>query len=191
MKVSVKKPGSPAEVLEHSGVKGMSWGVRRAATKSAGREAAYRTHKEALVRGTGPRRAGVEARRAGTAAAKDFSRAARAANPNVAARRAFKANFPTSKSRTSEITRARAEVTKAKQKFERETDPVKKAAARETYMNHPDRATALRVTRGEKVALGLLTGVFGVASPVGLGVGIGTGIRVSRRRREERRAAGL
>jgi hypothetical protein len=28
--ISVEKPGSPEEVLEHHGVKGMKWGVRKA-----------------------------------------------------------------------------------------------------------------------------------------------------------------
>lgn len=35
MKVSVEKPGSPEEVLEHFGRKGMKWGVRNK-TKSSG-----------------------------------------------------------------------------------------------------------------------------------------------------------
>lgn len=28
--ISVEKPGSPSEILEHAGVKGMKWGVRKA-----------------------------------------------------------------------------------------------------------------------------------------------------------------
>lgn len=34
MRVSVEKPGSPAEVLEHFGKKGMKWGIRRERTSS-------------------------------------------------------------------------------------------------------------------------------------------------------------
>ena len=45
--ISVEKPGSPAEVLEHVGKKGMKWGVRnktpgyvtRGRAKNAGKEA--------------------------------------------------------------------------------------------------------------------------------------------------------
>ena len=36
MLVSVEKPGSPAEVLEHFGTKGMRWGVRKAEDVSIG-----------------------------------------------------------------------------------------------------------------------------------------------------------
>jgi hypothetical protein len=190
MEVSVNKPGSPAELVKHSGVKGMSWGVRRQATRAAGREAAARTQKEALVRGAGTRRARVEARRAGISTAKDFSRTARAANPNVIARKAFRAEFPTANSKATAITQARREVGKAQQKFEREKDPVKREQFRQEYLNHPGRAIALRTTRGEKVALGLLTGLFGVVSPVGVGIGVGSGITIAKRRSIERQQAG-
>lgn len=40
MQVSVEKPGSPAEVLEHFGTKGMRWGVRKAVDKSIGTKTA-------------------------------------------------------------------------------------------------------------------------------------------------------
>lgn len=42
MRVSVEKPGSPTEILEHVGVKGMKWGVRRAVDKSIGTKTAGR-----------------------------------------------------------------------------------------------------------------------------------------------------
>jgi hypothetical protein len=34
--ISVEKPGSPSEILEHVGVKGMKWGVRKATSTSSG-----------------------------------------------------------------------------------------------------------------------------------------------------------
>lgn len=44
MKVDVKKPGSPGDILEHHGIKGMKWGVRKASSAgSAVGRAAGRT----------------------------------------------------------------------------------------------------------------------------------------------------
>ena len=33
--ISVEKPGSPAEIVEHHGIKGMQWGVRKEREASA------------------------------------------------------------------------------------------------------------------------------------------------------------
>lgn len=40
MKVSVEKPGSPTDILEHHGKKGMKWGVRNAYVQSVRTRAA-------------------------------------------------------------------------------------------------------------------------------------------------------
>lgn len=46
MEVSVKKPGTPAEVLEHHGTKGMKWGVHKSREQrnKAIRTARYKKH---------------------------------------------------------------------------------------------------------------------------------------------------
>jgi hypothetical protein len=67
----------------------------------------------------------------------------------------FHAKFVTGKSRASEIHRARVAVSKAKLTYERNPND----KTREAYLNHPDRATSLRLTRGEKVVAGLLYGL--------------------------------
>lgn len=72
MKVSVEKPGSPGDILEHVGVKGMKWGVRKAVdtaigTKTAGRKpSSYKKSK-------GP----SSVSRAGSAVARTAARAGR------------------------------------------------------------------------------------------------------------------
>jgi hypothetical protein len=55
MLVSVEKPGSPAEVLEHVGVKGMHWGVRKQRTstsrpKTAAELAAQHEHRKQVAK---------------------------------------------------------------------------------------------------------------------------------------------
>lgn len=175
--ISVEKPGSPSEILEHAGVKGMKWGVRRQAARSAGREAAYRRHKEGLVGGEGPRRAARAARKegraAGKAAAKEYrqtAREARAARPPTRgiapgrSSREFAARFPTSASRTQEIHRARVQEQAMRLRAASETNPAKREKLVKEWRDSPDRAIALRTTRGEKVALGVLAGVLAVPS---------------------------
>ena len=48
--ISVEKPGSPAEMLEHFGVKGQKWGVRKAVVKVAGTPGAQREHRKKIAK---------------------------------------------------------------------------------------------------------------------------------------------
>ena len=100
MEVSVKKPGSPAELVEHSGQKGMKWGVRKE-------------------------------RREGS--------------------RQFKRENPTAALRGMEIRRARVAVRKQESDIARAKTPAERKKLTEAFLKNPDRATALRLTRGEKI----------------------------------------
>ena len=117
--ISVEKPGTPAEVLEHHGVKGMKWGVRSARQTS-----------------------------------KEFAR-----------------RYPTGQSRAKEIRRARMAVSKNVKAIDRAKSPAAHKKAVDIYLKNPDRATAKRLTRGEKATLGIMAGVFGVTGIVPLAVG--------------------
>jgi len=97
VQVSVEKPGAPAEVLEHHGVKGQKWGVRKHATSAE---------------------------------------------------------------RTRSIRLARAETFKQRENFK--TLPrgsAERKKAKEVFLRNPDRATALRFTRGEKIVVAIMAGV--------------------------------
>jgi hypothetical protein len=131
----VEKPGSPAEVLEHHGTKGMKWGVTRSS-------------------------------------------------------RAFATKHPTNRSRAKEIHRARARQQLALTKIGTEENKGNRINMKKAYLNNPDRATALRMTRGEKVVAGLVAGIL---IPTGIGppaVAIGLGARVAVRRHIEKNQAG-
>lgn len=122
--IVAEKPGTPAEVLEHHGVKGQKWGVRK---------------------------------------------------------------HTTSAQRTVSIRRARAQSFKESEEFR--TAPRGSAArkrAKKVWLNNPDRATQLRMTRGEKVVLGIL----GLAiPPAGVGIAVGATARVATRKHIERKQA--
>ena len=152
--LSVDKPGSPEEILEHFGKKGMKWGVRNKPQ-----------------RGIGPTRSSRE----------------------------FAAKFPTGKSRANEIRRARnAQAVRAAKYHATPKHSAQRDAARRAVLNHPDRATAMRMTRGEKVVFALLgasavasapaTGITGPAFAVGLAGGSAASVGV--RRNLEKRARG-
>lgn len=97
----------------------------------------------------------------------------------------FKKDFPTAGARANEIRRARASVRKDQTKMETATNPAKRKAATKVYLKNPDRATALRITRGEKVVLGILY----AATPtvvVPAAVAGFTAVRVGRRRALEK-----
>ena len=49
MQISVEKPGSPAEVLEHFGTKGMHWGVRKQTTLSSTTKTPMSTKKKVAI----------------------------------------------------------------------------------------------------------------------------------------------
>ena len=48
--ISVEKPGSPAEMVEHFGTKGMKWGVKKAVVKVAGTPGAQREHRKKIAK---------------------------------------------------------------------------------------------------------------------------------------------
>jgi len=131
--ISVEKPGTPTEILEHTGVKGMRWGVR-----------------------------------------------------NRAVSRDFKTRHPTGASRDAAIKRARLNQQARLLKAASQTNEKKRTDLTKVYLNHPDRATALRMTRGEKAVFGLL-GVALAPTGVGVGIGVGTAARVAARRSIERK----
>lgn len=104
--ISTEKPGSPSEILEHHGVLGMKWGLRRS-------------------QGT----------------------------------RDFHAKYPTPQGRAKAIRSARLK-------------------------DNPtalEKATALRLTKGEKVTLALLSQLY-PAPFLPVGIAAGTAVRVGRRR---------
>lgn len=144
MKVSVEKPGPPSEIAEHSGVKGMKWGVRQERGRAA----------------------------------------------NKAVKREFNQKFITSGDKAREIRRARARSNLAFTKYANEKDPVKRKQLKQVYLSHPDRATALRTTRGEKVALGILTGAIVTAPVAGVIGGALAGQTAQRRFIERKQARG-
>jgi hypothetical protein len=139
MMLSVEKPGSPAEVLEHTGVKGMKWGVRRTPPSGS--------------------RSAVSSR--------------------------FNKRNPSSADKANAIRLARA---KSNLKFEKavalkgstQTRASRKAARKEAklaYKKDPDRAVALRFTRGEKVVTGLLLATGIATVPIAAVVAGGYGYR--------------
>jgi hypothetical protein len=99
--------------------------------------------------------------------------------------RQFAAKYHTGAARSKEIQRARARDAKRFTDFSTERDPTKKAKLKKVYLDHPDRATALRTTRGEKIAVGILAGTV-VAAPVAVGIGVGLGARTAYRHHVER-----
>jgi hypothetical protein len=83
----------------------------------------------------------------------------------------------------SDIHRARARSQLQKTNALTEKDRKKRVALIDAYNNHPDRAVALRYTRGEKAVLGILA-ASGVATiPIGV---ISTARVVSRKRLERK-----
>jgi hypothetical protein len=126
--ISVEKPGSPSEILEHAGVKGMKWGVRNESKRTGSRPS------KPLTKGIAPSRSSRE----------------------------FAAKFPTSASRSHEIRRARVQSQAQFLKAASETNPAKRDKLIRQWRDSPDRAVALRTTRGEKVVLGVLAGALAV-----------------------------
>lgn len=143
MQVSVEKPGSPAEILEHHGVKGMHWGIRKSPVRSA--------------------------------------------------TRAFNKKNPTGRARARDIRRARANVGVQYTKYKDTPRGPARKKAKLVYLRSPDRATALRMTRGEKATSAILAGAFAIPSygAVPLGVAIGdTGLMTYRHYIEKKQARG-
>ena len=180
--ISVEKPGSPSEILEHHGVKGQKWGVRsarntRVESRRAGREAGRGAAKTVRKAGGNREAQKTAARTVGGAAAKDRSAQLRGTTANRKASQKFKQNFPTGKARAQEIFRARAAMQMRAVKYHATPkNSPERAAAKKAYLSHPDRATALRATRGEKVVDGILLGALG--GLVGTGAAVGAPVVV-------------
>lgn len=100
----------------------------------------------------------------------------------------FNKKYPDSRTRDSAIRLARSQnqlrFTKAVN-ANRTGTKKQREAARLSYLKNPDRATALRLTKGEKVAFTILAVALPVAGTAG--VGLGLGIRTATRRSIEKR----
>lgn len=94
---------------------------------------------------------------------------------------AFREQFSTAKERKTEIKRARASVKETKKAFKSEKNPEKRADLKQVHLKNPDRATALRLTRGEKAVVALLN-VTPIAPVTGTVLGGVAAVRVGKRR---------
>jgi hypothetical protein len=100
----------------------------------------------------------------------------------------------TSAGRTQAIQRARAGQIGTRTHYATEArGSAARAKAKKVHLNNPDRATALRLSRGEKVTLGIIAGVLAVPSagivPAAIGVGVGANV-LQRRHIEKKQARG-
>jgi hypothetical protein len=96
------------------------------------------------------------------------------------ATREFDRKFPTSRERTGEITRARRSMkgaTKTYRKERKGKTKEEKKALKMTLLSHPDRATSLRMTRGEKFAVALLAAAPGSNVPLAAALTVRVGVR--------------
>jgi hypothetical protein len=143
--IPIEKPGSPGDILEHHGIKGMKWGRRTGGSSSGGKSKPRGRERS----------------------------------------RQFAAKYHTGAARSKEIQRARARDLKRYIDYTTEKDKTKRAKLKKVYLDHPDRATALRTTRGEKVAVGILAGAV-VTAPIAVGIGAGLGARTAYRHHVER-----
>lgn len=74
--------------------------------------------------------------------------------------------------------RARASVAKDQADVDFAPNLAARRKASEVYLSNPDRATALRLTRGEKVVVALLAGAVPPAAvPLAIGVGARSQVR--------------
>jgi hypothetical protein len=97
----------------------------------------------------------------------------------------FHAKYPTAESRASAIRQSRVNVNKAYMKFANEKNPDKREELRKAWVNHPDRPTALRLTRGEKFAASAVAGLAPTVVAPAAVAGI-VGARVGQRRALEK-----
>lgn len=97
--------------------------------------------------------------------------------------RRFATKNPTNKARSREIYRARARQQKRFVDYTTAPNRAERKKLKAAYLKHPDRATALRLSRGEKFAF---TALGIAAPPVGVGLAIGGTARVVARRRIEK-----
>jgi hypothetical protein len=169
--ISVEKPGSPSEILEHHGVKGQKWGVQRRVTKSGGFKSLSKA-SQANVQGYHGRKSANTSFNKANLTSRDKASAIYQARTSSQHKHMV---YATQKARTPE-----------------------RAAAKKAYLNDPNRAIALRTTRGEKVIFGTILAASGpltvaTLNPVPAAVGVGTlaglGIRLAVRKRIETKQA--
>jgi hypothetical protein len=91
--LSVEKPGSPEEIVEHFGIKGMKWGVRSTRRQSlvAGRKAGSAAAREAAKGGASNRQARKVGRKVASDTARETSRNLRSKKGEGRTKRAAKA----------------------------------------------------------------------------------------------------
>jgi hypothetical protein len=96
--------------------------------------------------------------------------------------RNFYAKNPTSKQRSAAIDKARANVQSTKSAYKaEEKGSAKRAALKKEHKTNPDTATALRLKRGEKIALGIIA-TQGYLPVTALAAQVGVTARVGKRR---------
>jgi hypothetical protein len=96
----------------------------------------------------------------------------------------FNKKFNTPEKRATEIHRARASVAKSKAKAEKAKGTPQAKKLKDAHLKNPDRATALRITKGEKAVRALLY-AFVPVPVVPAAVAANTVVRVGRRRKLE------
>lgn len=96
----------------------------------------------------------------------------------------FQKKFPTAKLQKAEIKRARsAQRTRRIEVRQAPRGSQKREKLKASFLKNPDRATALRLTRGEKVALAILAAPTGGGSAaIGAAIGANVAVNVGRRR---------
>lgn len=112
-------------------------------------------------------------------------------NTRESASESFKRKNPTGAQRDAAIKKARIDSQARLLRAASETNAKKRTALTKTYLNHPDRATAMRMTRGEKVVFTLLAvGIPGPGTAAAIGY-TGTGLAIRKGvERSQRRGAG-
>lgn len=98
----------------------------------------------------------------------------------------FKKDFPTAGARFNEIRRARLSVETTKNVYKSAPKGPERQKLKEVHLKNPDRATALRMTRGEKAVYTIFTLGVPVALPISLAVDAAVLSRVGRRRALEK-----
>ena len=101
--------------------------------------------------------------------------------------REFATKYPTGRARAAAINKARVAQQKRYVDYKTETNPAKAKQKKQVFLSHPDRATALRMTRGEKYVHALMATVFAPTVAVPAIVGVDAATRVAIRRNVERK----
>lgn len=89
---------------------------------------------------------------------------------------------------SDDILRARARTNMDYTKFLVAKGKANQIKTKKAYLNNPDRATAMRLTRGEKAVFGVLalTGIATIPIAVGLGVNVGIRKRIESKQAKKR-----